>query len=211
MADAGKPAMNRKRALVPALLVVVAIVAVLGPLLIRAAIESRAELGRAELAEADSDLGIVHLGRAARWRSPLTDHDERARDQLEQIANEAELARDPELALVAWRELRGALLATRTWSVVDPEQLERANLGIVRGMLVLARAAGEPEAGDRWLAELEAAPATDGVGTRIAALLFALWGVTLIGFVVRGLGGGRARLRWAGANLLVLLGWLLMM
>lgn len=196
------------------MLIVVAIMLLLGPLGMRAAIEGRTELHAAERAST-TEQAIVHLGRAARWRLPIADHDEQAREQLEQIASEAEQTDDDALALVAWRELRGSLLGTRTWSVVDREQLERANLGIVRGMLAIAEAAGEPDESERWLAELEAAPASDGIGTRVAALCFVLWCVTLIGFVVQGIGTEgrlqRSALWWGGANVAALLIWLFTM
>lgn len=190
------------------------ILLIIGPLIVRAAIEGAAELRAAEQAST-TEQAIVHLGRAARWRLPIADHDERARERLEQIADEAELADDDALALVAWRELRSALLGTRTGSIADPEQLERANLGIVRAMVAIAKAAGESEQGERWRAELEASPASDGVGTRFAALCFALWCVTLLGFVVRGI-GPKGELRrsarwWVAANLALLVGWLLSM
>jgi hypothetical protein len=204
----------RRRRVAAILAVVIAIVLmILGPLAVRAGIEGRAELRAAEQAST-LEQAIVHLGRAARWRLPIADHDEQARERLEQIAEEAEQAGDAR-ALVAWRELRGALLGTRTWGVVDPEQLERANRGIVRETLKAAKAVGAPEESERWLAELEAAPASDGIGTRIAALCFALWCVTLIGFVVHAIGTeGRLRrsaLAWGAVNLTSLLGWLLTM
>jgi hypothetical protein len=196
------------------LVAIVAILAIVGPLVVRAAIEGRAELRAADEASG-TEQAIVHLGRAARWRLPIAEHDERARERLEQLAIEAEQADDDALALVAWRELRGALLGTRAWSVVDPEQLERANAGIVRGMLAIAEAEGEPGQGERWQAELDAPPATDGASTRIAALCFALWGITLIGFVIHAVPRIRERRRaalgWAAVNLTSLLGWLLFM
>jgi hypothetical protein len=197
------------RWLVRALIVLAAI---LGPLTVRACIEGRAELREADGADT-TEQAIVHLGRAARWRLPIADHDEQARARLEAIADTAERDDDDELALVAWRELRAALLGTRTGSVVDTEQLERANSGIVRGMVAMADEAGEPEASERWQAELDAPPASDGVGTRVSAVCFVLWWVTLIGFVMQGIGDGlrRSALVWGVANLVLLLGWLLMM
>ncbi|MFV8753736.1 hypothetical protein ACNOYE_24580 [Nannocystaceae bacterium ST9] len=210
-ANAGQQVGSRRaRALRSAGLALALVLAIVGPLLIRAGLEGRAELRRADAAET-RELAIVHLGRAARWRTPLGDHDELARVRLEQLADEAELANDPALALIAWRELRGALLGTRAWGLADREQLERANLGIVRGMIAAADEAGEPEQSERWLAELEAAPASDGAGTHVAAIGFALWCVTLIGFALRGLEGGRPALIWGGANLALLLVWLLAM
>jgi hypothetical protein len=213
MTDASEQGRGRRASRL-ALVVLALILAIVGPLIVRAAIEGRAELRAADEAST-TEQAIVHLGRAARWRLPIASHDEQARERLEQIAVEAEQADDDALALVAWRELRSALLGTRTGSVVDPEQLERANLGIVRGMSAIAEAKGEPDQGERWYAELEAPPATDGIGTRFAALCFALWLATLIGFVLRGIAPSgerrRAALAWGAANLTFLLAWLLMM
>jgi hypothetical protein len=187
------------------------IVAILGPLAVRAAIEGRAELRAADEA-GTTEQAIVHLGRAARWRLPIATHDDRARERLEQIADAAERAGDDALALEAWREIRSALLGTRTWTVVDTEQLERANAGIVRSMQASAEASGQPVHAERWQAELDAPPATDGVGTRVAALCFALWLITLIGFVLEIARQGerrRAALAWAAANLTLFVIWLL--
>ena len=220
MADAGEQgrgAGSRGRALALVLLVLAAI---LGPIALRALVEGRAELAEADAATT-SEQAIVHLGRAARWRLPLASHDEQARARLEQIAQAAEAAQDDALALVAWRELRGALLGTRSWAIVDAEQLERANLGIVRAMVAQARAAGENESGEvesgqRWLAELEAPPASDDRATRLGAIWFALWCATTIGFVLRGIDpDGRSRRRpalvWGLSSLALLLAWILTM
>lgn len=195
-------------------LLALVLLALLGPLALRAVIEGRAEL-RAAADASTPDATIVHLGRAARWRLPIADHDERAREQLEQLATRAERESDAALALVAWRELRGALLGTRTWAIVDPEQLARANAGIVRAMVEQAHASGREAAADRWQAELDAPPAREDLGTRLAALAFVLWLASLVGFVLRGLDGqgrlARRWIAWALASVALLLAWLLAM
>jgi hypothetical protein len=105
---------------------------VAGPLLARAAWEGRAELRRADEAAASGrvDLEVVHLGRAARWRAPLAGHDERALARLMAIGEAAEAdtaGRGPTTALLAYREVRSALLATRAWGLADPATYAAAN------------------------------------------------------------------------------------
>lgn len=196
-------------------LVVAGLLALGLPVVLRAWFDGRAALAAA--GEASSpEAAIVQLGRAARWRVPLAGHDELARARLEAIADTAEQAGDLELALVAWRELRGALLGTRSVAVVDPDQLARANAGIVRGMVAEAHASGRPDARERWQAELDAAPARDTLASRIAALLFALWLASLVGFVLRGLNADgrlvpRHGIAWGLASLALLIAWVVMM
>lgn len=94
----------------------VALVVAIGPLLVRVAWEGRAELIAADEAAAAGrvDLEIVHLGRAARWRAPFAASDDAAIGRLLALGaahegDEATLT----TALAAYRELRGALWATR--------------------------------------------------------------------------------------------------
>jgi hypothetical protein len=212
MSDAKRGMQGRARTLA---LVLAGLLALALPIVLRAWLEGRAALASA-LQTHDQEAAIVELGRAARWRVPLADHDERARARLEAIADTAEQAGDLELALVAWRELRGALLGTRSLALADPDQLARANAGIVRGMVAEAHASGRPDARERWQAELDAAPARDTLASRVAALLFVLWLASLIGFVLRGLDAdgrliARHGIAWAAVSLALLLAWILVM
>lgn len=196
---------------------------VIGSLLVRAWLDGRAQLREADaMADAgDLDGEIRHLGRAARWRVPLADHDELARARLREIAERETEAGHVGVALVAWRELRSAILATRTIDVVDPELLELANTQIVSLMVLEARESGTAADSARWAAELEA----DGAGSRggtsrarslSAAACFAAWLVACIGFFMRGIDGKgrlepRSALRWGAAALLLLVVWLSLM
>lgn len=114
------------------------VLGVLGPLLGRAAWEGQGALVQADLAAAEGrvDREIMQLGRAARWRVPIAGHDEQALARLLAIAAEAEQAGEggTQTAITAYREARGALLASRAWGVADPSALDLANRGIARLM-----------------------------------------------------------------------------
>jgi hypothetical protein len=198
-------------------LIVGVIALVLAPLIVRTAVDGRAELERAEAAGAagDPDAEIRHLGRAARFRLPLAQHDELALARLQDRAHDAEQAGEITIALAAWRELRSALIGTRVFDVSDPEALAAANAAIVELMVVEARNAGRPIAHDRWTEELEQdlAPRHRSLA---AALSFTAWLVSCIGFFARGIDAKgrlipRPALRWGGSSLLLLLLWILLM
>jgi hypothetical protein len=104
---------------------------VAGPLVLRAAWEGRAELVHADAAGLAGrvDLEVVHLGRAARWRAPLARHDDEALTRLMAIGAraEGEGGAGSQTALLAYREARAAILATRAWGVADARLLYAAN------------------------------------------------------------------------------------
>lgn len=140
------------------------------PLLLRVAWEGRAELALADAAasEGRGDLEIVHLGRAARWRAPLLAHDDEALARLIGVAEAAEASGDAgsQTALTAYREVRGALLATRAWGLADADVYAHANARIAALMAAQERAfgtdlsgTGDAEAYHRTL--LEQAPTDD--------------------------------------------------
>ena len=95
----------------------------------RVVLSARAELREAEglLALQDRDAAIVHLRRAARWYAPLSPYHVRALEHLRELGRAAEQAGEGELALSAYRALRGAILATRSTYVPERAQLEAAN------------------------------------------------------------------------------------
>jgi hypothetical protein len=189
----------------------------------RVAFEGRAELDRAELARAEGrvDDRIVHLGRAARWRLPVAAHEERALEELSAIGVELEAAGDVEGALTAWREIRGALLATRGVRIPHPERLRHANGEIARLMAEQERRLGTDLSGrgaqeEYHLALLQEVPGPapwPGIG---AALAFAAWIAATVGFVLRALDAHgrlrpRAALRWGGASLVLLAAWMVLL
>jgi hypothetical protein len=192
---------------------------VIGSLFVRAWLDGRAQLREADaMAEAgDLDGEIRHLGRAARWRLPIAEHDELARARLREIAERETEAGHVSVALIAWRELRSAILATRTIDVVDPELLEVANTQIVQLMVAEAREAGSTADGERWAAELDEDPQGTSRGRSLtAAACFAAWLVACIGFFMRAIDGKgrlepRLALRWGAAVLVLLVAWLSLM
>ncbi len=136
-------------------------IGVVTPLLARVAWEGRAELIAADAAAAAGrvDLEIVHLGRAVRWRVPIGGSDEAAIGRLLAIGMGSEGA----MALLACRELRSALWATRTWAVADDEALALANRRIAALMAAQELAFGTDLSGvgaqeAYHLALLEAGP-----------------------------------------------------
>lgn len=192
---------------------------VIGSLLVRAWLDGRAQLREADaMAEAgDLDGEIRHLGRAARWRVPLAEHDELARARLREIAERETEAGHVGVALVAWRELRSAIVATRTIDVDDHELLAAANTEIVSLMVLEAREAGSTADSARWAAELDDDPVGRSRARSLsAAACFAAWLVACIGFFMRGIDGKgrlepRLALRWGAAVLMLLVAWLTLM
>jgi hypothetical protein len=190
---------------------------VVAALLVRAWLDGRAQLREADAMARAGDLDgeIRHLGRAARWRLPLAEHDELARARLRELAErETEADHVPE-ALAAWRELRSALLATRTIDVVDPEQLAVANAAIVELMVQEAHATGSPADSARWAAELDEDPTSRGRSLSAAAC-FTAWLVACIGFFIQAIDGKgrlepRPALRWGAAVLVLLVAWIALM
>jgi hypothetical protein len=221
-----KPAASRVRGRLGRVGYVAALAAVVMiPLCGRAAFEGRAEVQAADEAQQAGDIDgeIMHLGRAARWRTPILSHDEDARARLFALG-EAALAEgesSESVALAAFREVRRALLATRALSVADPEQLQRANEHIAE--LMAAQEArfgtdvggtGDPRA---WhLDKLQAAPGPTPWRAMSAALCFVGWIVASAGFVLRGLdAAGRLRprpaVRWGAASLVLLVAWAMLL
>jgi hypothetical protein len=193
------------------------VVLLLAPLVVRTAVDGRLELGRADAAAQAGDLEaeIRHLGRAARFRLPLAQHDDRALARLRELALAAEAAEDFPSALAAWRELRSALIGTRVIDVAEPERLAEANAAIVELMVGEARASGQPSARERWAEELEQDLQPRG-RSLLAALCFAIWLGSCVGFFVRGIDGKgrlipRPAVRWGFALLASLIAWLLLM
>lgn len=202
-------------------MVVGVVAAVLVPVAARVAIEGRNELAAAEQARAraDVDARIEHLGRALRWRLPLGGADEVALDRLEAIAAEHEALGPPgrEVALAAHREIRRGLLATRVLGIPHRERWERANERIAALMAEQEQAMGieRSAGGDRTahhLALLSREPGPAPVRGHLAALAFGGWVLSVVAFVLRGIGPkGRLRprlaLRWGLGAVVLLVAW----
>jgi hypothetical protein len=202
------------------------VVAVTSPLVVRAGWEAHHELERADAASAlgDVDGEIEHLGRAARWRVPGLPYHGRALERLMEIGEQAESQGDLDgmlQSLAAFREVRAALLATRTWRVPRRALFDEANERIAS---IMARqeaelgtdvsGTGDPRA--HHLELLQAVPGPDAVRGNLAAFAFVAWLVAVAGFFMRGLDAqGRVRprpgLRWGGASLLLLVAWMVLL
>ncbi len=89
--------------------------------------------GRAEChrAEAEIEAGrpyqaVIHYERAVRWYLPGSPYGARAVEALWSLGEEAEAGDDPELALFAYRGLRGAGYATRSFYQPYPARIAAA-------------------------------------------------------------------------------------
>jgi hypothetical protein len=195
------------------------------PLGARVAWEGQAQLDAADQARADKMLAeeIEHLGRAARWRLPIASHDEIALERLLEIGAEQEaLGEDGvQTALMAYREVRRALLATRSWGIPHEDLFAQANQRIAALMAEQEIAfgtdlSGQGEQEAYHLALLERVPGPDPLRANLAALAFVGWIVASGGFVLRALDAhGRLRprpaLRWGAASLLLLVAWMILL
>lgn len=175
------------------------------PVVARAWIDARAELGEADAAatSGDADGEIEHLGRALRWRLPLSDVDDVALARLFAIGEAAEVDDDRVLALAAYREARGGLIATRVFAVPHADARAQLDLRIARLMADQERRFGTDSANGadleaHHLALLSDTPGPDPVRATIAAATFVAWVVASLAVLWRGVdGNGRARPRAA--------------
>jgi hypothetical protein len=102
---------------------------VLFVIVIRVVSSARTELAEADrlLAASDVDGAIVHYRRAARWYAPGSPYHVRALERLTRVASRSEQAGDRERALLAYRSVRGAIMATRSLYVPEPQRLAATN------------------------------------------------------------------------------------
>lgn len=149
---------------------------------------SRVEWAAAQASSAQARL--VHLGRAARMYAPLNPYSQRALDELAATAR-----RGGASELVAWREVRSAILATRSFYTPRAELLGEANDRIAQLMADLetsaAPRAGRPPSGveaRRWHAARLAEDHAPRVGWTLVALLGLFgWVSSAAGFCLVGL------------------------
>jgi len=189
-----------------------AIVLVVVPIAVRAAVDGHAALQEA-LATEDPDLRIERLGHAARWRVPLASHDEAAMDALIAIGEQGE----PAQSLAAYREARRALLATRAWGLSDPARFDMLCERIATAMAAqeeadLSDVGGQGDPYAYHLQLLQERPGPDPLRAGFAAWAFIGWLVALVGFIGRGLDDRgklqpRPATRWGLAAMLLLVSW----
>jgi hypothetical protein len=176
------------------------VLAIAAPVVVQVAWQAHAELDAAAQARelGDEQAEVIHLGRALRWRLPGSGHDERAIDRLLAIAEAAE--HDPEdlghaRALVAYREIRSALLGTRALDVPHAEVLAAVDGHIARLMTAQSQALGVPAADQaRQLERLRVASEMPRAKVVLAAAALTAWVAATLWFVSRGIDGERGRL-----------------
>jgi hypothetical protein len=160
---------------------------------------SRGEWRAAAAATGDEEL--AHLGRAARLYAPGNPYARRAVDKLATIGRE-----DPARALAAWREVRSAILATRSFYTPHRALLDEANGQIAELMAQSEVAAGSQHAIERaraWQATRLAQDEAPSVAWTLVALAgLAAWIGCALGLFLRGVGDDdrlkpRAALAWA--------------
>ncbi|HEX2569600.1 MAG TPA: hypothetical protein VH877_08580 [Polyangia bacterium] len=194
----------RARLLRGALLALIA----LGLMTLRVLWSSHGEWREAErcLAANDPPAAVDHFGRAARLYAPGSPWVERSLGRLEEIALGAEAHKDAPLALLAWRELRSSVLATRSFYTPHPALLERTNQHIARLMAQTEPPSVAPgaklAARERWHAARLAQDDAPSVLWSVLALVGLMgWIGAAIGFLLRGI-DNEARLRREAA-----IGW----
>jgi hypothetical protein len=167
---------------------------------VRVVWSSRSEWRAAQSAHGDDE--VLRLGRAARLYAPGNPYSRRAVARLAAIGRE-----DPARALSAWRELRSAILATRSFYTPHRALLDEANQKIAELMADAEIRAGRPtttEEARAWHAARLAQDEAPSVGWTLVALFgLVAWIGCAVGFLLRGIGDDdrlrpRAALAWAG-------------
>jgi hypothetical protein len=197
--------MSRPKLARRALQVLVALAGLVTLISARVVLSAREELAQAEqlLAANDRDAAIVHLRRAARWYAPLSPYHVRALTRLAEIGQAAERAGELEIALSAYRAVRGAILATRSTYVPERARLEAANRRIAA--LMSKRPAPGIDAGksekqlfDEHLALLTPIPGPNVFWSCVLLLGFVCWVASAFALSVRAIDDDD---RWVASEL----------
>lgn len=176
-------------------LVVVAVaVTVAGAAYVRVLLTARAALGRAEasLVQDRADDALFHFRRAAHAYAPFNPWNELAYDRLWQIGRKAELEGDQDRALQAYRAIRSAILAARSFYTPHPERLEEVDGRIARLMARLPpppidRDKSETQRMHEHLELLRDTPQPDPLWSLLLIIGFAAWVGACVCFVLLGL------------------------
>lgn len=187
--------------------VLAVVITVLGVATLRVVYSGEAELRASDAAldAGDAREAIVRARRAARWYAPGAPHVAVAYDRLIALAEASEANRHDDLALLAWRGVRVAVIETRWIVPTHPEHLERANSEIARIVAKVPRAAEpDPLIRAEELAKLRRHEPPRTLWVVSLALGFALLaaGLFVWGRQVAGAGG---TMMWRSAKLGVLL------
>lgn len=162
------------------------------PVVVQVAVQARSEIVAADDAAANGDepAEVIHLGRALRWRLPLSSHDEHALARLLAIGENAE--QDPDdvghaRALAAYREIRSALLGSRALDVPHDDVLADVDARIARLMAAQSQALGVVAEGEaRQHERLREASQASRTGPVLAALALLAWVCATFLFLSRG-------------------------
>jgi len=159
---------------------------------------------------------IDHFARAARWYLPFSSTSYNAIEGLLDISRGFRAAGDDKTALMALREARGAILASRWFLTPHRDVLEQINRDIATLMVGESLPGGPGSDADENLAQLQATTLPNPWLSGLAGLLFLAWiPVTVIGAarsVTReGRFAGRQGIVWISASAGLLCGWLLIL
>ena len=160
--------------------------------LARAAWESAHWLERGTQAEAKQRHydTVVFYRRAATWYFPLNPWSAKALAKLSKSAARFEQKSDRDLALFAWRGVRGAILSTRSFYTPHPQTLARANQRIA-ALMAAYKPRPKMDEGkttqaltQEHLALLEGAQGRPHTGWSIGAIVTFLVGLCLLTLAV---------------------------
>ena len=141
-------------------IVILSLICVLIPvlaLLVRAEVDAAAACRQAGLEELNGQMhdAMYHYARCAEWNTLMTDESDAAENALIRLALAAEHDDKLANALVAWRYLRSAWLATDHIFRLDKQTLLRANVEIARLTAQLQFRSGSPTVGNRTIEQLQ--------------------------------------------------------
>jgi hypothetical protein len=182
---------------------------VLGAIAVRVVTSSAAELRAADQYRAAGELesAVVHYRRAARWYAPGSPFHVEALAKLSTIGAQAERAGDSELALSAYRAIRAAIMAARSFYIPEQERLRAADERIASLMAALpapAMDAGKSRGQLRaeHLALLRADPGPSVLWTVVLLIGFGAWVSGAFAFTLRAIDEHdrlirREAVRWA--------------
>jgi hypothetical protein len=164
----------------------------LGSFCVRVVTSARSELHTADQYRARGELeaAVVHYRRAARWYAPGSPFHVEALGKLGAIGAQAEATGDGELALSAYRAIRSAIMATRSFYVPERPRLQAADERIAS--LMAAQPPPPMDAGKsreqlrrEHLALLEADPGPKLLWTLVLLLGFGVWVASAFAFTLR--------------------------
>lgn len=166
---------------------------VLGIVALRVVLASRQAWleGERHRAAGQLEMAVTSYRRAARWYTPANIYNGRALDALETIARQAAARGEHDEALHAWRSIRAAILASRSFYVPHRDRLDRADRAIATEMaaaeaLPIDAGKGTPAVREEHLRLLQSATERRPVFWSFLALAgFATWVSGAFAFALR--------------------------